>query len=340
MVEAILKQFDVKKVKDAEALVDKIVRQLSELSRELEREEATTLGELKDTEGEEGLEDDRDDDSWVDEVEMMSEEEQDEYERSIRPVKMVLVTVSACPADMPYSPSPRFARSPSRLYTRPRSYCQHGAIYARNLACRRDSCHGTSVRGVIRHTTLAVMSVQYRKAIDRICALRGRGLRAYELSSREWEILGQLCEVLKVSARVLVVCVAVLTLWPNILVCTRHPQTSVPCNCTFPHSTLSALHQHHPLVTPHSSSCLLTPQCCHHAPHSDIQGGNLVLLKQDSQPREGHPCDGPHRQHIHRANSRREARLRYPLGPHRRQEDPQSLLQAVRSVCNVPDRPQ
>jgi hypothetical protein len=42
-------------------------------------------------------------------------------------------------------------------------------------------------------------ALQYRKAIDAIAAEREMGLRQFELSAKEWEIAGQLRDVLQVS---------------------------------------------------------------------------------------------------------------------------------------------
>ncbi|RPD52242.1 hypothetical protein L226DRAFT_466820 [Lentinus tigrinus ALCF2SS1-7] len=45
---------------------------------------------------------------------------------------------------------------------------------------------------------MAEAAVEYRPAIERLCAQRDSGLRAYELSEREWGILAQLRDVLKI----------------------------------------------------------------------------------------------------------------------------------------------
>ena len=42
-------------------------------------------------------------------------------------------------------------------------------------------------------------ALEYRKAIDILTAERKNGLRQFELSEREWTIVSQLCETLKVS---------------------------------------------------------------------------------------------------------------------------------------------
>ncbi|RPD52208.1 hypothetical protein L226DRAFT_431217, partial [Lentinus tigrinus ALCF2SS1-7] len=79
---------------DPDALVDEDVRQLAQLAQELDSEERTTEGELRQERADdEGMDVDFDDESWVDEVETMDDEEQAAYERDIRPLKMVLVKI-------------------------------------------------------------------------------------------------------------------------------------------------------------------------------------------------------------------------------------------------------
>jgi hypothetical protein len=45
---------------------------------------------------------------------------------------------------------------------------------------------------------MLAFAVEYRDAVDQISGDKGRGLRAYELSEKEWLIAKQLSEVLKV----------------------------------------------------------------------------------------------------------------------------------------------
>ena len=42
------------------------------------------------------------------------------------------------------------------------------------------------------------VALEYRTALDTLCSRREHGLRAFELSSEEWEIARELCETLKV----------------------------------------------------------------------------------------------------------------------------------------------
>ena len=45
------------------------------------------------------------------------------------------------------------------------------------------------------------VALEYRMALDTLCSRREHGLRAFELSSEEWEIARELCETLKVRLR-------------------------------------------------------------------------------------------------------------------------------------------
>lgn len=44
------------------------------------------------------------------------------------------------------------------------------------------------------------VAVQYRAAVDTVCAARAHGLRAFELSSDDWAIATELRDVLRVSS--------------------------------------------------------------------------------------------------------------------------------------------
>ncbi len=251
VAKAILKQFDVKDVPDAEALVDDDVRQLAELAQELESEEATTRGEMREAEGEDIVPDDQDDASWVDEVETMTDDEQEEYERSIRPVKMVLVKVSdthprraALSLLTVFFPSQirkiafKIVHSTTKLLPAWRDICAElglpERLVPRDVRTRWNSTYD-----------MAVVSIKYRKAIDRVCALRDGGLRAYELSSREWEVLGQLRDVLKVSERVTHVAPSRETFLThtNMFIWALRPQTLVRTRDHLLHAP-SVLHHH------------------------------------------------------------------------------------------------
>ncbi|EIW56576.1 uncharacterized protein TRAVEDRAFT_78090, partial [Trametes versicolor FP-101664 SS1] len=86
--------FDVKAVADVE-VVDDDVRELLELAKEIEEQvkEARLGGEEEGEADELDDELDDDDESWVDEVKSLTGDERKEFEKEVRPVKMVLVKI-------------------------------------------------------------------------------------------------------------------------------------------------------------------------------------------------------------------------------------------------------
>lgn len=93
-----LKLFDPPKAKkkpgDPDDGLDAEDRELLELAGDIDEEERITQQE-NDTDDDAILDDD-DDEGWVDEVEELSEAERAALKESIRPVRLVLVKVSAC----------------------------------------------------------------------------------------------------------------------------------------------------------------------------------------------------------------------------------------------------
>lgn len=53
-------------------------------------------------------------------------------------------------------------------------------------------------------------ALEYRKAVDGICAHRDTALRDFELSENEWQCVKELCDVLKVSWPACHICHALL----------------------------------------------------------------------------------------------------------------------------------
>ncbi|OJT12090.1 hypothetical protein TRAPUB_11363 [Trametes pubescens] len=92
-VQSLLHEFNVKAGEEG-AEMDDNVRELLELAKDLKLQE-------KDSQSKEGGEEDEDDsklldnddESWVDEVELLSDEERVMFEREVRPVKMALVKI-------------------------------------------------------------------------------------------------------------------------------------------------------------------------------------------------------------------------------------------------------
>lgn len=137
VAKSIVKQFDVKKA-DADGQLNAAEAELHKIADGLELEEALAAAERGDEENDAGGGEFDDNDGWVDEVAMLSDEERADLEVSIRPVKLVLAKVS----DQPHlrsqnSPETHlsFAKLPSRLFTLVRSWVQHGKSASKNVAC-------------------------------------------------------------------------------------------------------------------------------------------------------------------------------------------------------------
>ncbi|KAI0659198.1 hypothetical protein C8Q70DRAFT_915675, partial [Cubamyces menziesii] len=96
VAKSMLRQFDVKEVAEVDE-VDGDVRALLQMAKEQsEEEQVEVIGEENsELDKLDGVVDD-DDESWVDKVAELTLEEQEEFEREVRPVKMVLVKVRGC----------------------------------------------------------------------------------------------------------------------------------------------------------------------------------------------------------------------------------------------------
>jgi hypothetical protein len=89
IAKTLLKQFEVPK-KDVEAALDAAEQELLELAAGADMEELITVGE-----GGLGDDEDADDmDGWVNEMNLLSDDESEELRQNIQPVRLVLVKVS------------------------------------------------------------------------------------------------------------------------------------------------------------------------------------------------------------------------------------------------------
>ena len=90
VVKQLLKQFDVPR-KDADSVLDEAEQQLLELAAGIDIEELVTSAEQGAGLGSEGNDDI---DGWVDEMEALDSDEREELEKSVQPIRLVLVKVS------------------------------------------------------------------------------------------------------------------------------------------------------------------------------------------------------------------------------------------------------
>lgn len=93
VAKTLLKQFDVPK-KDAESALDDAERELLELAAGIELEEMVTVAEAG--AGDKDDEENDDEEGWVDEIALLSEEERAALREKVGPVRLVLVKVSEC----------------------------------------------------------------------------------------------------------------------------------------------------------------------------------------------------------------------------------------------------
>jgi len=92
VAKSLLKQFDVPK-KQADEYLGSSETELRAIAEEIEVEDEATIAENGD--GDPNADDIDDLDGWTDEVGNMTEEEQEELEENIRPIRFVLVKVSS-----------------------------------------------------------------------------------------------------------------------------------------------------------------------------------------------------------------------------------------------------
>ena len=91
VVKSITRQFDVHKTGNNEVLSEAL-KDLMELAENLEEEEDAVRASYSDDPDD----DDDDDDGWIDKREEMTEQDLEDLERDVVPVKRVLVKVRSC----------------------------------------------------------------------------------------------------------------------------------------------------------------------------------------------------------------------------------------------------
>jgi hypothetical protein len=130
VVKVILHQFDTPKAKAGEAL-DDASQALADLAGDIEMEEAAMA------EGGDDDDDDNGDEGWFDPHHGMSQEEQEDLDRSVRPVWLVLIKVSSNSAHQTSVLTlPSFENSHTPLRTPPPSSFLAGCKYLKILQTR------------------------------------------------------------------------------------------------------------------------------------------------------------------------------------------------------------
>ena len=195
-------QFDVKAIKaeEIDTIVDADVRALVQLAEGADKEEQETREKSDvETTGESMMDTETE---WVDEVATLTDEEREEFEAKVRPIKMTLVKVSLCSPLYPYEYLPmhhkirklsfKIVNSSTKLLPAWRAVvAEHQLpdhLLPRDVRTRWNSTYDMLNKALV-----------FRKPIDKITDEdEGYGLNRYHLKKREWRLVEQLCDVLKV----------------------------------------------------------------------------------------------------------------------------------------------
>lgn len=181
---------------------DALQRELDEMAEDLELEEVATQafgnGVCDD---DESTEDDID--GLVDEMEDLSEEERTEIRAQIRPVMLVLAKVSEhCTSN---------GATHQDLVMQLRKLAFKTIHSTTILLPAWDSCFkeiDEALRRMPRDVRtrwnstydMLAFALKYRNVIENYTADRKNNLRPYELSEKDWDIIQQLCDILKACA--------------------------------------------------------------------------------------------------------------------------------------------
>jgi hypothetical protein len=203
----VVRRFDVPKggKTDADA-------ELSKLAEGIDAEEEIARAELESLLGGE-VENESDDDESV---MLDDDDEQEEFDENVRPVRLLLVKVSFSrsafnrrqPNGSPQLRRLAFAILHSTTILLPAWFALLETLKVGARKMPRD----VTTRWNSTYDML-VFALEYRTAIDRMCAEKGNGLRKFEMSGEEWIIAGQLRDVLKVcSPAVSYLCLLITTI--------------------------------------------------------------------------------------------------------------------------------
>jgi hypothetical protein len=183
--------------------------ELSALAEGIDAEEEVTRLEMDD---DLDLDDVEEINDWVadelgEDTEMPDDDEREEFEDRVRPVRLLLVKVMPCHTDseshtlgtpqlnaFPQLRKLAYAILHSTTILLPTWFTLLKSLKMSERKMPRD----VTTRWNSTYDML-VFALEYRTAIDQMCSAKVNGLRKYEMSAEEWMIAGQLRNVLKAS---------------------------------------------------------------------------------------------------------------------------------------------
>jgi hypothetical protein len=199
---SIIRQFNLPK-SEATVALDEAAKELAKLAAKLEHEELMSSGSPGENE-----EDEDDSDGWVDEKALLSDEEQERLNKSVKPVRLMLVKVSLPTSFLgglvnhKWQPEPlphyqlrklAYALKNSTTILLPKWF---SVLEDLKLAKRMMPCD-VSTRW---NSTFDMLdfTLQYQTALQAISGNLDLDLRQYELDREEWKNAQQLRDILKV----------------------------------------------------------------------------------------------------------------------------------------------
>ncbi|KAG1831814.1 hypothetical protein EV424DRAFT_1268979, partial [Suillus variegatus] len=121
---------------------------------------------------------------WVDDVELLPADEHNKLQKNIQPVKLVLLKLRKLGYKLIHSTTILLPAWHEIL----------GDLRMTKTNMLRDvSTRWNSTFDMLEY------SLGHRKAVDTVTQRQELGLRKFELTDHEWEIAGQLCDVLKLT---------------------------------------------------------------------------------------------------------------------------------------------
>ena len=221
----VTKQFDVPTKNGGD--VSEAERALNELAKGLEQEEDQVRQRMRLEEDDE--EEDDNVEGWIDEQHLLTEDELNELNKSILPVRMLIVKVSISLTTSAWGMNlmvSAWIQLRKLAYKIVNSSTLLLPKWKKHLAALKmeERLMPQDVRTHWNSTfKMLEFAMRHRKLLDLLCADRANGLRDLKLKPEEWKIAGQLRDVLKVR---LVPSASFLFRLPQTTRCSSTPRSS------------------------------------------------------------------------------------------------------------------